>query len=69
MAKPYGMTGFFEIVRPTEAQNKIYEAVEAAHEAGMTVEDFRAECRECWDVALKEKARMDGRAWTAPFAL
>ncbi|MCR4340875.1 MAG: hypothetical protein NUW01_13425 [Gemmatimonadaceae bacterium] len=63
MSKPYGMTPWFEIVRPSEAQNAIYGAVESAIEAGMSVEQFRREAWECWEIVRREQAEREDKAW------
>lgn len=61
--KPWGMTAAFQIVRPTPTQDAIYAAVEAAIDAGMSVEDFRCEAQECWEICLDEKVKADRQAW------
>lgn len=61
MGKPWGMTAVFHIVRPTAMEDRIYETVEAAISAGVSVTDFLAEVRDCWEIALHEKAAGDAR--------
>lgn len=62
MSKPLGMTAWLQIVRPTPTEDKIYDAVEAAIEHGIPVEEFFREARDCWRIALDEKRTSDQRA-------
>ena len=59
--KPWGMTAAFEIVRPSRLEDTIYDAVESAVSSGMSPTDFFAEAKECWSIALREKAQQDKR--------
>lgn len=55
--KPYGMTALFQIVRPTSAENRIWEAVEEAIAEGMTPTQFRREAAAAWEHSLHEAAK------------
>lgn len=68
MSKPPGLDFFgprgvgLYVTRPTDTENKIYEAVEAAVDSGMSADRFLREVRECWRLALQEKIAADDRA-------
>lgn len=66
MGKPLGMTPMFQIVRPTPTEDAIWEAVEAAHAEGMTVEQFRRECAFAWGESLRNQAEDDAKVWEVP---
>jgi hypothetical protein len=51
------MTATFQIVRPTRAQDKIWDAVSEAVCAGMTVKEFIQEAREAWADELRSAAK------------
>ena len=59
MSKPYGLTATFQVIRPTMAEDKIYEAVQAAQCERMSVEQFIREAREAWDYEMKQAAKYD----------
>ena len=61
--KPLGMTAGFTIVHPNRTQDRIWDTVEEAINAGWTVEQFRAEAAECWVEALRQRAKSDSDAW------
>lgn len=68
--KPLGLaldinTGL-RVVRPDDAQDAIYKAVEKAIEHGMTVRQFRAEAAECWDIVLRDHAKDAQADWDRP---
>lgn len=57
MGKPNGMTPTFQIIRPTGAEDAIWDAVQAAIEHGMTPEDFKREAAEAWGEKLRDEAK------------
>jgi len=59
MSKPYGLTATMQVIRPSRAEDKIYEAVQEAICANMTVTDFIKEAREAWAYELREQAMFD----------
>jgi hypothetical protein len=61
--KPYGMTAAFQIVRPTAAENAIWDAARDAHREGWSVDRFRQECHEAWGETLREQADEDAKGW------
>lgn len=63
LVKPLGVTSFLQVVRPAPAQDAIWDAVEEAIAAGMTVEQFRREAQEAWQYQQKEQARADAKEW------
>jgi hypothetical protein len=63
--KPLGLTAGFQLVVPNRAQDAIWNAVEEAQDANMTVQEFISEAREAWEVRLKEHAATDDRAFAA----
>ena len=63
MPKPLGMDPFFRVIQPTSVQDAVWEAVEQAIDAGMTVEQFRREAADCWAEKLRQKAKDDTHAW------
>lgn len=63
MSKPLGMTSTFQIVHPTPQEDAIWDAVVAAIDGGMTVEQFRSEAASCWTEYLRQRAESDKRAW------
>ena len=63
MSKPYGLTAMMQVIRPTRAEDKIYEAVQEAICANMTVTDFIREAREAWAYEQREQARHDDNSF------
>ena len=64
MSKPYGLTATFQVIRPTRAEDKIYEAVQEAIASNMTPTDFIREARKSWAHELREQARFDADTFT-----
>jgi hypothetical protein len=63
--KPLGLTAAFQVVKPTRAQDAIWNAVEESQDANMTVQEFISEAREAWEARLKDHAASDDRAFAA----
>ncbi len=61
MSKPYGLTADFRIIRPTRIEDKVWDAVEEAVNAGWTPRQMMQEVRECWAESLKQKAQDDDK--------
>ena len=65
--KPLGLAltidGGMRVIHPTPVEDAIYEAVEEAQMHGWTVEQFRREAANCWDIYLTERLRLDAQAW------
>ncbi len=58
MGKPLGLTMGLQVVRPTEVQHKIWEAVAQAIVEGMPADEFKREAAEAWKHELKENAAL-----------
>ena len=56
--KPWGMDASFQIVRPTNAADKFFDAVEAAIDAGWTPDQAISEVAESWSICLREKEKL-----------
>jgi hypothetical protein len=63
MSRPPGVTWDLRVARYSETEHKVWDAVEAAQEGGVTVEEFRRMCAQAWDHALGERSRNDARDW------
>ena len=59
MSKPYGLTPFMEVVRPTYSQDAVWQAVEDAH-GSMTVKEFIEEAAEAW--AYQDRLQAENNA-------
>lgn len=57
--KPFGLTFDLQVVRPTAAEDAIWEAVSQAIARGMTASEFRSECADAWASELRELAKGD----------
>jgi len=55
--KPLGITPHLRVIRPTAAEDAIWDAVAAAIEHGWSPEDFRVEAASAWEHELKEAAK------------
>jgi hypothetical protein len=47
-------------------EREIDDAVRAAINEGVSVEDFRRECVRLWDWAMRDKVDEDACAWSKP---
>lgn len=63
MPKPMGLTWNLQVVRPTYAQDAIWDAVQEAQTAGMSVEQFKQEAAKAWEHYLDEKKTQDAKTW------
>jgi hypothetical protein len=70
VSKPYGLNLNFEgggvkwvTTNPSEAENKIWEAVEEAIRAGMPVKRFINEAQSAWGHILQEIADNNYKEW------
>jgi hypothetical protein len=67
MSKPLGIRlefgGGAHVVRPDQVENAVWDAVEAAVDAGWTVEEFRRECAEAWRSRLLHEADQARKEW------
>lgn len=61
--KPLGMDSFFNITRPNSIQDKIWDTVVEAINAGWMPEQFIQETRNCWYEYLREKRENDDKAF------
>lgn len=52
--KPLGMTLDMRIIRPSPVEDKVWEAVREAIDAGWSPARMRAEIGEAWDGLLRE---------------
>lgn len=48
---------------PTSVEDKVWDAVQEAIEAGWTVEQFRRECAEAWKGLLRDRMNDDMERW------
>jgi hypothetical protein len=48
-----------QVVRPTRAEDKVWDAVQEAVAEGWTAKRFLAEARDAWADALKDAAKSD----------
>lgn len=55
--KPLGIDAAFRLVRPSRAEDKIWEAVAEAISEGWTPKQFRMEAAEAWEQELKDAAK------------
>lgn len=55
--KPLGMDAMFRVVRPTPAEDVVWDAVQRAIELGMTPRDFRLTAAEAWEQILREAGK------------
>lgn len=63
MSKPLGMTADFRITHPDRVEDKVWEAVEEAIDAGWTPERFMREVRSDWSAYLAQKRKDDDRSF------
>lgn len=61
--KPLGMNPLLQIIRPDAVQDKVWDAVEAAVDAGWTPENFMLEVRNDWSDYLSQRRKDDDRAF------
>lgn len=73
MSKPHGIAMSIVdgvprmgVTFPTHAEDKVWDAVENAIDAGWDVERFRRECREAWSQTLKTRAKWADEDWRKP---
>lgn len=62
--KPLGLTLFMQVVHPTRAEDKVWEAVQEAICAGWTPVRFMREAREAWHAAKEDEVKADDSAFT-----
>jgi hypothetical protein len=55
VGKPYGLTATLEIIAPDRATDALWDAVEQARLAGMTVRQIKLEMQEAWEHACEEE--------------
>ena len=67
MSKPSGVQigadASLTVTRPTDVENAIWEAVQAARDAGWNVTQFRREAAEAWAQDQRDEQDRDARAW------
>lgn len=59
-----GALGMY-VTRSSPVEDAIYDAVEAAQDAGWEPERVVAEMRQAWDWTLREKTERDDSSWAA----
>jgi hypothetical protein len=63
MSKPTGVTWDMRTIQANATENAIWDAVEAAIDAGWTVEQFRREAAGAWREKKRRDIESDDRAW------
>lgn len=48
---------------PSLVEDRVWEAVQDAIDAGWTVEQFRRECAEAWGESLRDRMKDDMERW------
>ena len=57
MSKPLGLTPAFHVTMPSKTEDRIWDAVEEAIEAGWTPVRFKHEVAAAWEAILKKAAK------------
>ena len=58
-----GSSVVLSVTKPSRAEDTIWEAVEEALCAGLSVEQFRREAATAWDYTIKQRAKDDAKVW------
>ena len=57
MSKPNGLSATLQVLKPSRAEDAIWDAVQEAIDAGMTPERFKREVMQAWMHELSEETK------------